>query len=359
MVRLSALGDVIQVLPALDALSQRFPDAQIDAVTESLSAGLLQGHPALRRVITLPRAQMKRNWKDPACRASTWPAVESFIGELRRHRYDLLIDWQSNLRSGLVRMLARAERVLGIRVARLELKPDEFKGFPLDMTQYLRMFATARVPRRGADQPRARARHVARALGWSGEMPWGQLGDVDATVAEPHRQETPSARGPILLHPFVSPFGRFKEWPRKRWSELARSLAVRGQPVWISGGPEDSHAVASIVRDSGYSAAPAPPTCDLRELAANIGNCRAVVAADTGVLHLAAMRGIPTVGLYGPKDPSVHGPWGRWTKVIQPSLPCSPCSQRHCEHSFCMESMSVTTVMNSLLELLETHSQSH
>ncbi len=346
MVRLSALGDVIQVLPALDALSQRFPDAQIDAVTESLSAGLLQGHPALRRVITLPRAQMKRNWKDPACRASTWPAVESFIGELRRHRYDLLIDWQSNLRSGLVRMLARAERVLGIHPRDGGELPRWWRGFHPPT-------AAGRVHRT------ERALHVVRALGWSGEMPWGQLGDVDATVAEPHRQETPSARGPILLHPFVSPFGRFKEWPRKRWSELARSLAVRGQPVWISGGPEDSHAVASIVRDSGYSAAPAPPTCDLRELAANIGNCRAVVAADTGVLHLAAMRGIPTVGLYGPKDPSVHGPWGRWTKVIQPSLPCSPCSQRHCEHSFCMESMSVTTVMNSLLELLETHSQSH
>ncbi len=346
MVRLSALGDVIQVLPALEALSRRFPDAQIDAVTESLSAGLLQGHPALRKVITLPRAEMKASWKDPARRASTWPALAGFIGELRRHRYDLLIDWQSNLRSGLVRMLTRADRILGIHPRDGGELPRWWRGFHPPT-------AAGRVHRT------ERALHVVRALGWSGEMPWGQLGDVDTTTTQLDGDANRSSIKPILLHPFVSPFGRFKEWPRKQWSALAMSLADRGQPVWISGGPGDRDAVASIIRDSGYSAAPAPPTCDLRELAACIGNCRAVVAADTGVLHLGAIREIPSIGLYGPKDPSVHGPWGRWTRVIQPSLPCSPCSLRHCEHSFCMESMSVTTVANSLMELLEIHSQSH
>jgi ADP-heptose:LPS heptosyltransferase len=58
IVRLSAVGDLIQVLPALEALSEQFPEARIDAVTESLSSGLLLGHPSLNRVLSLPRSEL-------------------------------------------------------------------------------------------------------------------------------------------------------------------------------------------------------------------------------------------------------------------------------------------------------------
>lgn len=338
MVRLSALGDVIQVLPALEALAQRFPGAQIDAVTETLSSGLIEGHPAIRKVIELPRSEARKTWRNRQLRGRTWPLLEKFIRQLRRERYDLVIDWQSNLRSALVRILAKKRMVLGIHPADGGELPDWWPGYR---------------PTRSAGQNQKvhraeRALHVVRELGWKGSSPPGQLGDFEGeSVAKYQGDSTP-----VLLHPFVSAFGRFKEWPLHHWAALSKSLAKKGYPVWISGAPEDQSRIAQIVRQCGYCAAPAPSTSGIRELAALLKNCRALVAADTGVLHLAATLKTPAIGLYGPKDPEVHGPWGDHARVLRADIPCAPCKLRSCEHSFCMQSISPVTVERALLELL-------
>ena len=346
VVRLSALGDLIQVLPALDAVSARFPDASIDAVTESLSSGILEGHPALRRVIRLPRSEMKDCWRQPQRRAMTWTLIDQFCRELRSERYDLLIDWQSNYRSAIVRGLARADMVLGIH-------PDDGGELPRWWPGYRPATAAGYVHRS------ERALHVVRSLGWHGEAPTGRLGAVDDSLEDVDLDPVDAMGAPVLLHPFVSDFGRFKEWPAHRWIELARSLSGQGLPVWISGAPEDRNAVATMVEASGTCAVAAPFTSDLKQLAALLGCCRAVVAADTGVLHLAAIRGVPSIGLYGAKDPAVYAPRNRWTRVVRSAVSCSPCTLRHCDHSFCMAAITVDHVEASLRELLDAEATPH
>lgn len=338
MVRLSALGDVIQVLPALEALAQRFPDAKIDAVTETLSSGLIEEHPALRRVIELPRSEARAAWRSRHHRGQTWSLLEQFIRQLRTEQYDLLVDWQSNLRSALVRLLARARTVIGIHPADGGELPGWWPGFrPVEAAT-----RTKKVHRV------ERALHVVKALGWEGAIPEGRLGNFDQVPIDGCH----GPNSPVLLHPFVSAFGRFKEWPVGNWVQLARMLAKRGLPLWISGSPDDQHKIARIIQQCGYCAAPAPHTSGIRQLTALMDHCRAVVAADTGVLHLATIRQIPAIGLYGPKDPTVHGPWGRNSRVLRGEIPCSPCTLRTCEHSFCMQSISPRAVETALLELL-------
>jgi len=340
VVRLSALGDVLQVLPALDALAQRFPAAKIDVVTETLSSSLLERHPALRRVIEFPRARARAAWKDRTQRSQTWQLLARFVRQLREHEYDLLLDWQSNLRSAVIRMLARAHRVIGIHPSDGGELPGWWPGY----RPAVAACSTHKVHRV------ERALHVVRALGWEGQTPAGQLGNFDTV----HLEGDHGPNQPVLLHPFVSAFGRFKEWPSSRWEKLAHSLARRGLPVLISGAPGDQHKIAQIVQNCGYAAAPAPCTSSLAELTKLIDRCRAVVAADTGVVHLAAIRKVPTVGLYGPKDPTVNGPWGENCRVIRGEIPCSPCTLRNCEHSFCMQSITPESVENALLDLLST-----
>ncbi|MDE0959640.1 MAG: glycosyltransferase family 9 protein [Planctomycetota bacterium] len=339
VVRLSALGDLIQVLPALEALSEHFPEARIDAVTESLSSGLLQGHPALDRVISLPRSELKQCWKQPEQRDRAWPLVSRFTRELRQQHYDLLIDWQSNFRSALVRMLARADRVIGIH--------------PEDGGELPRWWRGHHPPQRAGRIHRSdRALTVVRALGWDGATPLGQLGDVDGALDQTLATTPRGRMAPILLHPFVSHFGRFKEWPTPRWSALARSLARRGHCVWISGGAQDQTRIDGIVTDAGNGVVAAPETKDLTAMAALLGRCQGVIAADTGILHLAAIRRIPCIGLYGPKDPAIYAPREPWTRILRSGIPCSPCTLRHCDHSFCMSAISVAVVEQAILELL-------
>ena len=252
--------------------------------------------------------------------------------------YDLLVDWQSNLRSALVRLLARARTVIGIHPADGGELPGWWPGFrPVEAAT-----RTQKVHRV------ERALHVVKALGWEGAIPEGRLGNFDQVPIDGCH----GPNSPVLLHPFVSAFGRFKEWPVGNWVQLARMLAKRGLPLWISGSPDDQHKIARIIQQCGYCAAPAPHTSGIRQLTALMDHCRAVVAADTGVLHLATIRQIPAIGLYGPKDPTVHGPWGRNSRVLRGEIPCSPCTLRTCEHSFCMQSISPRAVETALLELL-------
>ena len=328
VIRLSALGDVIQVLPALEALGRLYPAARIDAVTESLSYPLLANHPRLDRVICFPRSEIRNGWKSPETRGEAREKLEYFREEIFQDYYDLIIDWQSNLRSAWIRSLTRHRRTL-------QLHPEDGGELPRWWPGYRPSRPAGRVHRV------ERAMHLVRQLGYSGETPVGEMGsDI------PNRNAAFNA--PILLHPFVSAFGRFKEWPISKWIQLATRLSDRGHVVWISGGPSDAKAVSQLLKATPPEVIAAPPTKSTADLGRMISECRAVVAADTGVIHLSAILGVSSVGLYGPKDPSVHGPYGPSAISLAAEIPCSPCLLRRCDHSYCMASISVDRVFDVL-----------
>ena len=99
-----------------------------------------------------------------------------------------------------------------------------------------------------------------------------------------------------------------------------------------------------------------PTTRSLRALGALYEVCDVVVAADTGPLHLAAALGVPTVGLYGPKDPAIYGPWngktGEKAITVWKHVHCSPCKLRRCNDVICMPAITVDDVSAALEEPL-------
>ena len=196
-----------------------------------------------------------------------------------------------------------------------------------------------------------RAMHLVRELGYRGPTPQGEIALPSPALTEE------GSRAPILIHPFVSAFGRFKEWPLGHWKELAGRLAQKNETVWISGTPAERAEVEEWVHDSSPQIEMAPETRDTADLAKLVRRCQAVVAADTGIIHLSAMLGIPTVGLYGPKDPSVHGPLGPRAVALRSGVPCSPCPLRDCEHSLCMSSLGIEKVLSGLDSLLHPQSK--
>ncbi len=189
--------------------------------------------------------------------------------------------------------------------------------------------------------------HLVRELGYRGPTPQGEIAGESLPLADG------GSKAPILIHPFVSAFGRFKEWPLGHWIELAGQLAQKNETVWVSGTPAERARVEEWVADSSPQIEMAPETRDTADLAKLVRSCRAVVAADTGIVHLSSMLGIPTIGLYGPKDPSVHGPLGPRSVTLRSGVPCSPCPLRDCEHSLCMSSIGVDQVLSALETLLD------
>ena len=338
IVRLSALGDVLHCLPALDALRALFPEATIDWVAESLGAQLIVGHPALERVITIPRKEVARDlWQSDGRGAAAVDRGQNALAELRREEYDLAIDFQGNLRSTLITRAARAK----VRVGHHPRETKEFRRLLAGVRPDTPAGAVHRVEKN---------LHLIRALGFRGETPAGQV-PLDPEVIERFTDELPADGAPTIFHPFVSAFGRFKEWPLERFAALAKELDARGHRVWVTAAPEDFARRDELLELAEGSASESPTTRSTRELAALLSLARGVVAADTGPLHLAAFAGVPVVGLFGPKDPRTYGPWSARGTVVRAGVPCSPCRLRKCDHAICMSSISVGSVLAAIEEI--------
>lgn len=343
IVRLSSLGDVVHALPLLDAVRRARPDAHLGWLVEEATASLLEGHPQLDRLFVAPRREVLA-----LARAGRWAAaggrLRSLLGELRAERFELSLDAQSNLRSGLLARASGASRRVGFA--------------PPFSKEHAHWLLTDPVSAPAGKQLKVeRNLELLRPLGI-------EPGPARAHVPVSERarkfaEEVLCAPGPwVALHPGVSGMGALKQWPPERFAQVARQLeASYGARVLVTWGPGEEVLAQRVARATDGSARVAPATVSLQELAALYQGCAAVAGSDTGPVHLAAALGVPTVALFGPKDPAIYAPWqaqtGRAARVIWKDVHCSPCGKRRCGNIICMPAIGVEEVVRALGESLE------
>jgi len=342
IVRLSALGDVINTLPALTALRRARPRAHIAWIVEAASAGLLEGHPLLDERIVLDR----KAW---AARLKRLRGVGTVVGEarqlsakLRAGAFDAAIDFQGNFRSGLATALTRAPLRVGL--ARKDGK------------ELNHLFTTRHVELpRGPLHRAERGRLMLQALG------------IDTADAAPVVPATDADRARIdgfladcglepggfaAVHFGTSEFGSYKKWPAARWSEVATRLADElGLRVVLTHGPGETEEAAAIARGASPEAVVAPGL-SLRELGELFRRCRLFLSPDTGPMHLASAVGAPVVALFGPKDPRVYGPCFGPRAIVEKPLECRPCRKRSCDDPKCMLAIAPDDVVGAAEELI-------
>ncbi len=340
VIRTSALGDVVHVLPAVSALRELYPHASISWFIEPAAAGLVAGHPLIEKFFVFDRPRWKKSWRRP----SAWPGLLGglwrIVRALRAERFDLVVDFQCNVRSGAAVLFSGGRTRLGFARA----DSPEWGG---------RLFTNLKAPRcpRGIHKVEKNLALV-RALGWQGEAPRPILPvpEEDRAWAREVIAALPGSGPAVMLHPAVSRFGDFKRWPVSHYRELidlARSkLDAR---VLITWGPGERELAESIGRPTV-----APPIESPSRLAALAASSDALVAADTGALHIAAALGTATVGIFGPKDERIYGPFppAPHLRAIRSGVPCSPCKLRRCEHRICMSMVFPEEVLRLLEEAL-------
>lgn len=313
IVRLSALGDVVHVLPALSALRQHWPEAHIGWAVETAAASLLVDHPQLDRVHVLARKEWAQRLKKGAG-VSVGTAARQAIAEIRREEYTHAIDFQSNFRSSLVMRLSGAK----VRVGQPRVFAKEFSP----------LFSTLR-PEPISPQAHKIVRNLEllRTLGLPVEpVLRGQLPPRDPQLAA----ELRAAPGPrVLMQPGVSRFGAIKAYPAEHFVAVARGLVARGAQLWLAYGPGE-RPLAQHVVDQAPGARLAPPTRSVLEFVALLEAADLFVGVDSGPLHLAACVATPVLGLYGPKSTSLYGPFWEPFRVARSGYPCSPCTHRRC-----------------------------
>jgi heptosyltransferase I len=284
LIKTSSLGDVVHALPVVADIRSALPDAAIDWVVEEGYLPIPGLHPGVRRAIPIAI----RRWRRTLYRSKTRAEHVRFFAQLRAENYDAVIDLQGLLKSALIALAARGRRYgLDWRSARE----------PLGLLYH----HTYRVPW-GMHAVERNRRLAAQALGYA----------VPATLdygikAAPSGFEwlagNPYA---VLLH---GTSGDYKLWAEENWIKLAGNLTSRGLSCVLTWGSdkerERSERIAAEVPRSLVA-----PALQFDQLGALLAGATVIVGVDTGLTHLAAALGRPTVGIYVATDPGATGIYG-------------------------------------------------
>lgn len=341
IVKLSAIGDVIHTLPAVNSLRARFPEARITWLVEEAAAPLVTGHEALDRVLVSRRKtwlRQLRTTKAPAAIREIW----GFVRELRDDYYDIILDFQALLKSGLLIRLARGKRKIGF-------------GPGMEHQEHSYIFLNERLPAVSMEtHALVRNLKMVEPLGVTPPKIEYRLPITDADRNRVQQLLDRKAEGTARPFAAVNPVAKWdtKLWASDRFAQLADLLVrQRGLAVVFTGGPEDAAVIKdiqSMMRQESISLA---GRTSLIELAALYEQAAVVISTDTGPMHIAAAVGAPVVALFGPTAPRRTGPFGENNRVVRAELTCSPCFQRSCDTCQCMQEITVDRVLTAVSEL--------
>lgn len=321
LIRLRLVGDVVFTTPALRALRTRFPHARLTYLVEAAAAPILVGNSHLNDLVIVPRRRgLRRMWDDL-----------TLARTLRRHAYDVVIDFHGGPRSSLLAWATRAPVRIGYTIAG-------------------RRWAYTRTVERPRDLRAARHSvenqfDLLLPLGISAPDPVREPLEmapdeaVEAMVGTKLRQAGAESGCPmVLVH--VSAGNRFRCWPLESFAETIVRLAEadRRTRFVITAGPSDRPAAAivsaDVARRLGWNPVLDCGELSLAELRALAGRASLFIGGDSGPLHIAGTTSVPIVALYGPTLPARSAPWrdpGITHEAVEiADLPCRPCDQRRC-----------------------------
>jgi heptosyltransferase-1 len=306
LVKTSSMGDVIHTLPAITDATNAIPGVEFHWVVEEGFKEIPQWMPAVKKVIPVAlRRWRKQGWLHSA------KEIQTFIGELRQEHYDIIIDAQGLLKSALITLLGKGRRVgLSYRSAR--------EGVASLFYQ-----ARCKVIWEQHAIPRAR-QLMAQALGYS--LPTDAPHSMVNLPANIELPAVPLENSVLFFHGTTWPT---KHWPEVYWLQLARLMHESGLTILLPWGSQAEHERAQ--RIAAVAEGHVLPRLSLSQLAALLLKVKACVAVDTGLGHLAAVLGIPTISLYGPTNPQLTGTLGRHQYHLTANFECAPCLQEHCK----------------------------
>jgi heptosyltransferase I len=307
IVKLSSLGDVIHALPVARALRGAYPSAHLTWVVEAREYAILKEHPDLDQVLPVDTRLWRRLIRHPAGLRELWDNLGRLRKRIRASGFDVTLDLQGLIKSGLLTAYTGAPLRIGFS--------------PAWCRERLSCLFTNRHV-----TPPPTAVHVV-------EQYLTALGPLGVETAPPEFHIPPRPHAERRMEQFLSELGikrhdllvalnpgagrEDKRWPVSHMRALAQRLgADPGIRILLLWGPDEIH-MARQIRDGLEPTAILAPATDLDELASLLRRCQLLVANDTGPLHLGAALGTPCLGLYGPTSAARNRPYGARCRAVQ------------------------------------------
>ncbi len=317
IVLFGSIGDVTRGLPLANLLRRAFPSVFLAWSVEPAAFPLLQGNDAIDEILLFDRAHWRKTWA-------------TFLARIRAGRFDLVLDLQRHLKSGIISRWSGAPHRIGFH--------------PRDSKEGNWLFNNLHIPRYGDEI--AKLEHylkfidymeIPRApLEWRFNLSAEERAGVDCQLSKTSRK---------FAVFFVGARWQSKQWFPTQMAQCAAQLRrEHGLDVVLLGGKEDQD-LAQQVETLGATVTNLVGQTTLRHAIGIIERAKIALGPDTGLMHIAAAVQTPVISLWGATSPHRTGPYGFEDYVLQGQAACAPCNRRTCSIGrICLQSITAEQI---------------
>ncbi len=322
------IGDFVRCHSVVKVLNERYSERPVDVLATTLCAPLADYMPGIRQAIVwdLPRGRL------------ALAEQSALAARLKRERYGNTLVMPRTWKSALAPFLAGIPQRTGfLGEARLLLLNDVRLG-ERRLPRMVDRCAMLALPS-GASQPPS----------W----PLPELAVPAAACAAWRQSRDLNGEGRPIVALAPGAVGPSKRWPAGAYAALTRRLLANGASVWVLGGPAEKALAGEIIGDTAARDLTGP---DLRDAILALASATVAISNDSGLLHVAAALGIPTIGIFGPTSPWHWAPLNPLAATVETRSPlaCRPCHKPVCRlgHHNCMREIGVDQVFAAVVSAL-------
>lgn len=345
IVKPSSLGDIVHALFAVSLLRSALPQAELWWVANDSLVPLVSLCPQIHP-LSFPRKALGK---------FSLSALRRFLGELRRHRFDAVLDFQGLLRSGLISFAARAPLRYGFASARegASLFYNHPVVLPPEISHAVEknLLLVRAFLRDQGKQDEAEAAPPPLEL----RLPPAWLAEADSLM---------ESHGLPAGAPLVA-VGCASRWPSKSWpvgffAQVLQEVRRRrpDAAIWLLGAPEERARAEELRSLCGLpEGALLAGDTSMGALCALLQRSQVLFTNDSGPMHIAALEGVPCVANFGSTNPALTGPYGPpgFHAIIQSPCPQAPCMKRECprgDNGLCCQEIPPAQVADKILQRL-------
>jgi heptosyltransferase I len=317
-----SIGDVTRALPLATVLRNGFPRSYIAWSVEPASQPLLEHNPAIDQIILFDRGR-------------GWRAFAPFLRQIREKRFDLVLDLQRILKSGLISCATGAPLRIGFNRADAKELNWIFNNLHID----------------AFDEAISKIEHYFKFTDYLGLAREAPQWDFRLTANERAAVQNHIAS---IKRSFAVLFVGTR-WQSKRWfaTQIARCADLLHDryslDVVFLGGESDRELADESMKESNTAVTNLVARTSLREAIGIIERAKLAIGPDTGLMHIAAAVRTPVISLWGATRPQRTGPYGYSDLVIQGRAPCVPCNRKRCRIGrICIQSITTAEISEKI-----------